>query len=511
LRPRTLGHRLTLANAMIIGAVVGLSAVAISGLFALGHDISMAVAEYEEIRIFNKADVRMERVMVELAAAQDPKAITQDMQAARDSAEAIIAFHSQGGGETDDDDAPGQTEHDLDDATTLSHALGGAIAVINAADPASASFASTCRSVHDSLVPARQLLSKMAMENDLNKIHRAAGRRARVSVITVGALSLFIVAAAIVVAVRVHRRVVGSVRDLQGAVRKIAGGRFTERLEERGDREIVELARDFNRMAIELDSLYRMMEQRVQEKSRELVRSERLASVGFLAAGVAHEINNPLSIIDGYATLSRKWLAGSPSQVQVKESRDALEIIQSEAFRCKEIVEQLQTLSFTKSGRRGPVSLKFVVRDLVSLVAGLERREGRRVLFDNPNVEDITVSANSAELKQVVLNLIVNALAATDPKRGEVRISIGRSNGHARLTVADNGRGLEPEMIEKVFEPFFSHHAEGEKGGLGLGLTISHAIVEAHGGRLVAQSDGLGKGCRFTVDLPALVAEGAAP
>src|SRR5205807_3817675 len=129
---------------------------------------------------------------------------------------------------------------------------------------------------------------------------------------------------------------------LHTAVRNVTAHQFTDRVVlTGGTQEFSALADDFNRMATELDGFYHALEEKVVAKSKELVRSERLASVGFLAAGVAHEINNPLNIISGYAELSMKRLAARSDTAAVKDTSQALQIIRDEAFRCNDITRKL--------------------------------------------------------------------------------------------------------------------------------------------------------------------------
>ena len=106
-------------------------------------------------------------------------------------------------------------------------------------------------------------------------------------------------------------------------------------------------------------------------------------------------------------------------------------------------------------------------------------------------------------MKQVVLNLLVNALEATPAQRGEVRVELDAAEEIVRLTVIDNGRGMDAETAARVFEPFFTEKKGAPHRGTGLGLAITHAIVESHGGHVRAESDGAGKGSRFVVELPA--------
>ena len=512
MKVRTLGHRLTIANSLLILAIVGLGATALSGFFSLGRDIDVAVSEHEEGQMLGAALVGMERALVELRQGTgNIESVAADLRGARAAMQRFADFQTieyANLSETEEAAEEGKPETDTVFAAGLLKGLDSAIGTLGSAEKEQAGeggVGAAFEKVAAILQSSRDRLSAMTKDTDLNAVRKKAAQRVRVSALFVGGLSVLIVGVALVVSVRVHRQVAGSVAQLQQAVRKIAQGRLTQRVEERGDLEIVELARDFNKMAVELDTLYRVMEARVQEKTSELVRSERLASVGYLAAGVAHEVSNPLSIMAGYATLARRWLAGRPGEVQLAETREALETIESEAFRCKAIVEQLTALSIAGSDARRPVSLKKLTRELISLVGGLERGRDRKILFENDDgADDVAVLANAAELKQVGLNLIVNALGATESQRGEIRISIERSEGRALLSVSDNGCGIGPETIEKVFEPFFTMRTDTEKQGLGLGLTISHAIVEAHGGRLVARSEGLGKGSSFIVELPEL-------
>lgn len=113
------------------------------------------------------------------------------------------------------------------------------------------------------------------------------------------------------------------------------------------------------------------------------------------------------------------------------------------------------------------------------------------------------MSAVEAEMKQVVLNLTLNALQAVDPQRGEVEIRVIRRDRNVELTVIDNGRGMSTETLEQVFEPFFTQRRGVRQAGTGLGLSITHAILESHGGSIRAQSEGLGRGSKFIVELPA--------
>jgi signal transduction histidine kinase len=279
------------------------------------------------------------------------------------------------------------------------------------------------------------------------------------------------------------------------------------------DNEFARLAADFNRMADQLDGFYKDLEQKVAAKSKELIRSERLASVGYLAAGVAHEINNPLGIISGYAEYALADLkTGNPAAAA--EVDNTLKIIRDEAFRCKDITAKLLSLARQGETKRQRVNLADVAENVVSVVGGLRDFKDRRITVRAETRELLTVDGVEGEIKQVLMNLLINALEATADSEGsgEVHVTVTRGDDpHGRpavtLAVSDNGRGMPPEILEHVFEPFFTDRPRREdappRPGTGLGLSITHAIVQSHHGRISAHSEGPGQGSRFVVELPA--------
>ena len=336
-----------------------------------------------------------------------------------------------------------------------------------------------------------------AIQKTISAHEQRANTRWQASISLVIVVSIVAVVAAVILGVVQYRSVITPLQRLRDAAREIATGHFEDRVTARGDAEFVELAEDFNVMARELQALYRDLEQKVAAKSRELVRSERLASVGYLAAGVAHEINNPLSIITGYserAILQLERDGGHPLALK------NLKIICEEAFRCKTITDKLLSLARPGEESRQPLSLAKLIAEVTSLVDGLPIHRGQKLTLDVQ--KDALVSASEGELKQVLLNLMVNALDAVDATHGEVKISLDHVDDRARLTVSDNGRGMSPDQIERVFEPFFTDKRGSQTAGTGLGLSISHAIIESHAGTIRAESDGVGLGSRFVVEIP---------
>jgi signal transduction histidine kinase len=363
-------------------------------------------------------------------------------------------------------------------------------------------------------------------------------------------VSALAVISALALGIWQYRGVMGPLARLSVGVRTVAGGKFSQRIATHGKDEFALLAADFNRMAAELDGLYQNLERKVAEKSRELVRSERLASVGYLAAGVAHEINNPLGIISGHAEMSLEQLqqpntSGNSDDDEVTKS---LQIIRDEAFRCKQIIAKLLSLSRAGDEARSEVDLATVTRQVIAMIGGLpdyrqrkmefvgEVREGTEKLAAATKLRDkgeiregtkgqresprrlncgtegeegksFVVMANEVEMKQVALNLLINALEAS-PGDGIVEVAIVRDDGAVRLSVLDHGKGMTAETAQRVFEPFFTDKKGTGHNGTGLGLSITHAIVTSHGGRIWAESDGPGKGSRFSIELPAAAQPG---
>jgi signal transduction histidine kinase len=301
-----------------------------------------------------------------------------------------------------------------------------------------------------------------------------------------------------------YRLVVIPLRRLRQWCRLAALGEFPSPYQPSPEREFQELGQDVNQMSDQLSAFCRNLESMVALKSRELLRSERLASVGYLAAGVAHEINSPLNIMSGYAELSLKRLRRLSPDSTDAEIIKHLAIIRSEAFRCKEITEKLLSLAKGNGDVREPVSLSDAVEEVSKLVRGLKALRGKTLEIAIDPDEQLFVQANLTEMKQVLLNLIVNAIEAVAEGNGTVLVTGRRQGNWVEVEVTDNGRGMSTETIARVFEPFFTNKRGSGEPGTGLGLSITHTIVVDHGGEVLVQSDGLNRGSRFTVRLPRL-------
>jgi len=307
-----------------------------------------------------------------------------------------------------------------------------------------------------------------------------------------------------------HRWVLYPVRLLQRGVRRVGRGAFDYKIDLHTGDEMQGLAEAFNDMTARLSVTYADLERQVQERSRQLVRSERLAGVGFLAAGVAHEINNPLASIAFCSEALENRLAPAlrarPDDPDTKVVKNYLRMIQEEAFRCKSITEKLLDFSRCADIQREPTDLVGLVQGVVEMIRHMGKYRGKQILF-HPK-EAVVAHADSQELKQVVLNLVVNALDSMDPG-GALRIDLRHAGGMAEMAFADDGYGMPPDVLENIFEPFFTRRKVGK--GTGLGLSITHRIVSQHHGEITAVSPGEGLGSTFTVRLPVRQAEAPAP
>ncbi|HWY87182.1 MAG TPA: ATP-binding protein [Gemmataceae bacterium] len=305
-----------------------------------------------------------------------------------------------------------------------------------------------------------------------------------------------------------NRSVAHPIRDLERGVGRVAKGDFDYRIEVHSGDEIEDLAQAFNDMTARLRDMYRDLAQQVNERSRQLIRSERLAGVGFLAAGVAHEINNPLASIAfcgealerRLADLfeSRRTGAGAAGDAQEREIVSKyLKMIQDEAFRCKTITRKL--LEFSRGGerRREQTDLGELIQVVLDMVQHLPSAKGKQVAFEP--AEKITIWVNGQEIQQVLLNLVVNALESMD-EGGQLTISQRRKDNMAEIVFKDTGCGMTSEVLENIFEPFFTRSRTGK--GTGLGLSISHRIITQHGGDIEAATGGPNQGSTFTMRLP---------
>jgi two-component system NtrC family sensor kinase len=299
-----------------------------------------------------------------------------------------------------------------------------------------------------------------------------------------------------------YRWVAQPIRDLEQGVSRVARGDFQHRIEIHSGDEIEDLANAYNEMTAKLQAMYENLATQVNERSRQLVRSERLAGIGFLAAGVAHEINNPLASIAFCSEALESRLSDllqnvSMSTLDRETIAKYLKMIQEEAFRCKEITQKL--LAFSRGGdlKCEETDLVDVIQGVLDMVQHLQNCKGKRIDF-RP-LGPILAWVHGQEIKQVFLNLVVNALECMDDG-GILSITHAVRDGQIELRFKDTGCGMTPDVLENIFEPFYTRSRTGK--GTGLGLSISHRIISQHGGDIEASSEGPGHGSTFMVRLP---------
>lgn len=302
-------------------------------------------------------------------------------------------------------------------------------------------------------------------------------------------------------------RIIYPLRKMVEATQRIARGDLSQKIDLKSRDEIGSLAESFNHMTAELkianEKLVdwgKTLEKKVEERTREikemqahLIQSEKLASIGKLSAGVAHEINNPLGGILMYSHLILE------DEEEDSQTAENLKKIINETTRCKNIVRGLLDFARPKEPEISEINLNELLDSTLSLLE-------RQVLFQNISVDkqyagDLKkISADGAQLQQVFTNIILNAAEAMDGK-GTLTLVTGCApdKGHLEIKIIDTGLGIKEEDRRRLFEPFFSTKEVGK--GTGLGLAISYGIIQRHKGTIQVQSE-VGKGTTFIIQLP---------
>jgi two-component system NtrC family sensor kinase len=303
-------------------------------------------------------------------------------------------------------------------------------------------------------------------------------------------------------------------KRLQAGTEKLACGDLGYQIQAPSDDELGQLAKSFNAMSLQLRAANEeivawahTLEDRVEEKSRELRKThdevlhvETMASLGKLAAVVAHEINNPLAGILTYSKLLRKWIDHDQITAEKKqEALQCLDLISTESLRCGALCKNLLSFSRTAPMNVESTDINSVIEQCLMLVrhnlelAGIQLQ---RDLADGlPRLH-----CDPTQIEQVLLALIMNAIDAMS-HGGILAVSTRLTDeaGRVQIGVRDNGVGISPELLPKIFEPFVT--TKDRTHGTGLGLAVSRSIIERHSGKIAVQSE-LGKGTTFTITLP---------
>ena len=310
-------------------------------------------------------------------------------------------------------------------------------------------------------------------------------------------------------------RLVGQpLKHLKDGTSELADGNLGYQLEVDSTDEAGELASSFNRMSLQLRAANeeivawaKTLEDRVDQKTRELKRAhehvlhvEKMATIGKMAAVVAHEINNPLSGILTYAKLLKKWIQRGEAETSKKnDAEQCLDLIADESRRCGDLVKNLLTFSHTSPMNVQTTDLNTVVDRSVRLVAHQLELNGVELHLDLPSNLP-AIQCDPGQIEQVLLALIMNAIDAM-PRGGNLWVGtrMGEEIDELAIEVRDDGSGIPPEILPHIFEPFLTTKETGKS--VGLGLAVSQNIIEGHRGRVDVHSE-VGKGTTFTVTLP---------
>jgi signal transduction histidine kinase len=320
--------------------------------------------------------------------------------------------------------------------------------------------------------------------------------------------------------VLLERRVTHPVASLVGAMRRAEAGGLDARVADMGGGEFGSLGRSFNSMLGQIEDLTNGLESRVRQATRDLaernrqlqdanerlwraqldvVRSERFAALGQMAATIAHELGTPLNSVLGYTQLLLR--AAPPPGDAAK-----LSIIESQVERMIEVIRSVLDRTRNRRAPKVPVAIQPLIDEALTLVSNRPGARGLTVGADQVPADLPPVPGDAIGLRQVLLNLLNNAIDATEPP-GTVTVgaAVVPENGAAgngrqlEIRVTDTGRGLGPDEVRRVFEPFYTTKEPGR--GTGLGLSIVDHIVRAHGGRVIVESQ-LGLGTTMRLRLP---------
>jgi two-component system NtrC family sensor kinase len=321
-----------------------------------------------------------------------------------------------------------------------------------------------------------------ALEGESDVARREADEIREQARIAVIACFAFAIVAAMVVGFFLLRSISRPVAALRSGALRIGAGDLSARIDMKGSDELAELGHAFDQMASDLG-----------RHQAELLEAHRLASIGQVASGVAHELNNPLGVILGYVTLLRR-----------DGEREELRIIEDETRQAQAIVAGLLELARPVKLDRAEIDLGDVLREAASRLEESGRAEGVSIRVREGRCPRVNV--DEGKVRQIAINLLGNAIdAARDATTTEIEVACGVRDGRAWIDVLDRGPGVSPEAKERIFEPFFTTRARGH----GLGLAIARTLARAHGGDIELDARE-GGGTRASLCLPLEAKENAA-
>jgi len=294
----------------------------------------------------------------------------------------------------------------------------------------------------------------------------------------------------------VVRRVTKPLRQLRDSAEAVGRGDFSQRIAIHSNDELGELAGVFNHMTENLQKSLAQLEKTVEilrATQAKLVHSEKLSAVGEFVAGVAHELNNPLTALIGYAELLQ-------SSAVDDDSRSSLKRISNSADRCHKIVQSLLSFARQHPPERKLTDVNGLVDAVVEILIYELRTSNIQIIKElSPHLPRLLVDPH--QIQQVFLNIVNNARQAVEAFRpqGSIRISTGATGQRVWIRFQDDGPGISEENLAKIFNPFFTTKPVGK--GTGLGLSLSYGIIQEHGGSITVESK-LGYGTTFIIELP---------
>lgn len=312
---------------------------------------------------------------------------------------------------------------------------------------------------------------------------------------------LIILAAGTVINMKLAVSIARPIKDLEDITKRVAGGDLSGRIEVRGRDELSSLGASFNQMQDRLQDTMRSLElaiKRLHEKQEQLVEAEKLASLGRIAAGVAHEINNPLAIVNEKAGLMQDIMEMSGDSQNKEKFSNLIDGIIGSVNRCRAITHRL--LGFARK-----MDVTIETMDLNESIRAVKEFLGEEILFKSIRFEMNLmeglpkINSDKGQLEQVFLNIMKNAIDAVE-EGGLVTVSTGtKDEDTVCVSIRDNGTGIPDDKLEQIFEPFFT--TKGREKGTGLGLFVSYGIMKKLGGSIIVES-GVDKGTAFIIDIP---------
>jgi two-component system NtrC family sensor kinase len=362
--------------------------------------------------------------------------------------------------------------------------------------------------------PARQkVLGVVDIAYSLDEVDQTLQRQA---LFIYGVSGLIVLVVAVGVGLLLQRFIYVPLRDLDSGAKRIADGELEHRIPVRSDDEFGHVATSFNHMGTalrgsmhELHDLVETLEQKVEERTAalraaqaEVAQGEKLASIGLLASGIAHELNNPLTGVLTFTSLLRKKMPDG------SDDAEDLDLVISETRRCASIIRRLLDFAREKVPSQSHVDLNALIGDVVRFIDRPATLQDVEIKCDfDPTLPQVWCDPDL--IKQVVLNILVNATQAIDGS-GCVTVRtqvVDQTNDPApvdaphtvEFTVTDTGCGIPEANMQRIFDPFFTSKEVGK--GTGLGLSVSYGIVKSHGGTIKVDST-VGEGTTFHVLLP---------